>query len=100
MVYVGPPDFEARCEILRIRMRRMSAGDVDVEVVARMADGFSGAEVVAICQEAAMLAMEEDVHAEKVEQKHFEEGVRLITPSITKKVLAFYEEFGSRSGPE
>ncbi len=98
-VYVGQPDVEARGEVWRIRMGRMSVGDVDVAVVARLAEGFSGAEVVAVCQEAAMIAMEEDVCAERVEQRHFEVGVRLVTPSITKEVLAFYEEFGLRSGP-
>lgn len=29
-------------------------------------DGYSGAEIVAICQEAALLAMDEDLEAEEV----------------------------------
>jgi SpoVK/Ycf46/Vps4 family AAA+-type ATPase len=29
-------------------------------------EGFSGAEMVAVCQEAAILAMEENIQAEKV----------------------------------
>jgi SpoVK/Ycf46/Vps4 family AAA+-type ATPase len=96
MLYVGPPCFEARCAILRIRMKKMSvAGDVDVEVISRLAEGFSGAETVSICQEAAMLAMEENVLAKCVSQKHFLEGVKIIKPSITRDVIKFYEDFGA-----
>jgi SpoVK/Ycf46/Vps4 family AAA+-type ATPase len=98
MLYVGPPCFKARCEILRLRIGKMSCcGDVDVEDVAKRTEGFSGAETVLVCQEAAMLAMEENVRAECVKHVHFIEGVKRVIPSITREVLKFYEDFGARS---
>jgi SpoVK/Ycf46/Vps4 family AAA+-type ATPase len=66
-----------------------------VSNIRTLAEGFSGAETVSICQEGAMLATEENVLAECVSQKHFLEGVKIITPSITCEVIKFYEDFGA-----
>lgn len=80
LVYVGPPDFQGREEILRIRLSKMSVDPaVDVSEIARLVcshaatpgppltlaqtDGCSGAEVVSICQEAALLTMKENIDA-------------------------------------
>lgn len=93
-LYVGPPDFEARCAIIRIRLGRMSVSDdIDVEEIARLTEGFSGAEVVAVCQEAATMAMEEDVLALEVRNSHFLDSVSLIVPSISKEVIEYYQSF-------
>ncbi|KAF7346185.1 AAA family ATPase [Mycena sanguinolenta] len=67
ILYVGPPDQEGREEILRIRMKTMNiAPDVDVVEIARMTDGCSGAEITALCQEAALLTMHKDMNAPHV----------------------------------
>ncbi|KAI9065950.1 AAA-domain-containing protein [Trametes sanguinea] len=64
ILYVGPPDFEGRVEILRIRTRKMSVEPgLDLEEIARMTEGCSGAEMTALCQEAALLTMKEDINA-------------------------------------
>ncbi|KAF7365302.1 AAA family ATPase [Mycena venus] len=64
ILYVGPPDQEGREEILRIRMKNMTvAADVDVVEIARMTDECSGAEITALCQEAALLTMHKDMNA-------------------------------------
>lgn len=39
---------------------------LSIKFAAQQTDGFSGAECVALCQEAAMGAMQEDVHATEV----------------------------------
>jgi AAA family ATPase len=51
-VYVAPPTLAARETILRIQLSKMphEAG-IDVAALAVACDGFSGAEVVAICRE-------------------------------------------------
>lgn len=40
--------------------------DVDIDELAQKTEGCSGAEAVALCQEAALFAMEEDVHIDSV----------------------------------
>ena len=47
------------------------ASDVDVKQLAAKARGLSGAEISAVCREAAVLAMQEDVNALRVEARHF-----------------------------
>ena len=88
ILYVGPPDLQAREEILKIRTRTMSVGPgFDASEIARMVsvfhqplweslhveltirtqtDGCSGAEITALCQEAALLTMRGDMNAPHV----------------------------------
>ncbi len=68
LVYVGPPDHEARKQILRSRMAKMAVNTdlVDLDRLGQMTDGCSGAEVVSICQEAGLLAMNEDINCQTV----------------------------------
>jgi AAA family ATPase len=53
LLYVAPPDLAGREEILRVRERTMDLdADVDIAELARLTDGYSGAELVGICQTA------------------------------------------------
>ncbi|KAG6019787.1 hypothetical protein E4U41_003076 [Claviceps citrina] len=53
VLYVGPPDQPAREAIFAVHLRGLSlAPDVDFAEAARLADGFSGAEIEAICNDA------------------------------------------------
>ncbi|PPR06044.1 hypothetical protein CVT26_007490 [Gymnopilus dilepis] len=64
ILFVGPPDLAGREEILRIRMRTMSiAPDVDVRSIAELTEGCSGAEISSLCQEAAILTMQQNMDA-------------------------------------
>lgn len=41
ILYVGPPDYESRCEIFRVRFESMSvAGDVNIEELATIVRGL------------------------------------------------------------
>ncbi len=99
MIYVPPPPPQARHEILRIHARNVPLhADVDLAALAGPpTEGFSGAEVAALCREAAMLALQEAVEAGRaagtVEDRHFEHAVRATTKQITPDMLAFYERF-------
>ncbi|KAH9480068.1 ATPase family gene 2 protein [Psilocybe cubensis] len=64
ILYVGPPDQAGREDILRIRMKSMTVGpDVDIRSIAELTEGCSGAEITAMCQEAAILTMQQDMNA-------------------------------------
>ncbi|KAJ3280989.1 spermatogenesis associated protein 5, partial [Borealophlyctis nickersoniae] len=99
ILYISPPDRASREQILRLRMKTMAcADDVDVGVLADLTEGYSGAECVAVCQEAAVSAMEEDVDALCVHHRHFETAIKSVTPRITREMVEFYDRFRQRSG--
>ncbi|KAL1914765.1 uncharacterized protein VTP21DRAFT_8023 [Calcarisporiella thermophila] len=99
ILYVGPPDLSSRHEILRIQLKRMSvSSDVSLDELAESTEGYSGAEVVALCQEAAMLAMEENVEAKEIRQSHFRTALSSFIRRITPEMLEFYDRFREKSG--
>ncbi|KAF9133968.1 hypothetical protein BGW39_008455 [Mortierella sp. 14UC] len=101
ILYVSPPDLASRREILRLQIhsKKMACDpDVDIELLAEQTEGCSGAEVVALCQEAAMKAMEESLEIEAVAARHFEQALKGMTRRITPEMIRFYDEFRMRSG--
>lgn len=99
-IYVAPPDFDARLQILKNCTKKFNIDEtsIDLEHFAQMTDGCSGAEVVLLCQEAGLAAIMENLQAEQVENKHFENALGGISRGITPDMLDYYKEFASRSG--
>jgi transitional endoplasmic reticulum ATPase len=90
IIYVGPPDEKARQEILRIVTQAMPLGsDVDLASIAQSTKSFSGADLVALCREAAVNAMQGK--SDVVSNADFAKAIRLVRPSITKDVEDWYE---------
>ncbi len=101
LVYVRPPDKKSRLAIFKIHTRNMPlAEDVDLEELADMTEGYVGADIEAVCREAVMLALREDINAEKVHMRHFLEALRKIKPSVTESMLSFYERFEEKAKSE
>ncbi|KAI8968217.1 P-loop containing nucleoside triphosphate hydrolase protein [Mycotypha africana] len=99
ILYVGPPDIDSRREIFRIQLKKMAVDtDVDIEEIAKKSNGCSGAEAIAICQEAALLAMEEDVNIDSVKMRHFNKALNTFIRRITPEMLQFYKNFQEKSG--
>ena len=100
ILYVGPPDPEARQEILSIRTRKMDiAEDVDLKWLAAATDGYSGAELVSICQRAGYAALEEQEacgEQKRVRKGHFEIGLKEVTRQITQEMRERYDAWGRR----
>lgn len=55
--------------------------------------GYSGAELVAVCRQAALLAMRENIAATSVRWSHFEETLTTIVPRTERHMLDSYEHF-------
>ena len=107
-IYIPPPDKEARVEIFKIHTRGMPlAEDVDLEELAAKTEGYSGADIEAVCREAGLAAIREalaelkEADKEKVKEiakkvkvsrKHFETALKVVKPSLTKEDLKKYEE--------
>lgn len=99
ILYVGPPDARGREEILRIRTRHMTIeAGIDFALLAQMTEGCSGAELTAMCQDAATLAMREDVNAPYVSRQHFEKAAKHVRKGITREMVESYDRWRISNG--
>ncbi|MHA2085783.1 MAG: CDC48 family AAA ATPase [Candidatus Thorarchaeota archaeon] len=84
IVFVPPPDRDARLEILNVHTKDMPlAKDVDIERLAEMTEGFSGADLEGLTREAAMAAVRDDWKPKPVEMQHFEDALKEVRASIS-----------------
>jgi len=90
------PDFKTRLEILKVHTKDMPLKDVDVDELAEKTEGYVGADVEAICREAAILALRENISAKEVTMRHFEDALKKVHPSVTKDVEKMYEDLQER----
>ena len=89
ILYVQPPDEKGRLEIIKILSRTMPlSNDVDLKEIAVATKSYSGADLVAICREAAVHAMQND--AAKIGSTDFAAALKHVKPSITKSVDEWY----------
>ncbi|MEM4971407.1 MAG: CDC48 family AAA ATPase, partial [Sulfolobales archaeon] len=92
IIKVPPPDRKARLEILKIHTRRVPlAPDVDLEKLADMTNGFTGADLEALVREAVMLALREKLEAREVSMKYFLEALKVVKPSLSEDVMEKYQ---------
>jgi transitional endoplasmic reticulum ATPase len=99
LILVGQPDKKAREEIYKIHMKGMPIGkDVDVSELADMSEGYAGADIEAICREAAMTALRENSEAKEVKREHFMKAFETVRPSIDDEMIEYYKEIASKLG--
>jgi len=92
VIKVPPPDRRARLEILKIHTRKVPlAPDVDLEKLADMTNGFTGADLEALVREAVMLALRERLEAREVGMKYFLEALKVVKPSLSEDVMERYQ---------
>jgi transitional endoplasmic reticulum ATPase len=97
LIYVPSPDAESLKEIFKIHTNGMPLSrDVVLEDLARKAQGYSGADIEAICREAAMNALREDIEATEVTRRDFDIAIERVSPSITADDDAWYQKFSKR----
>jgi transitional endoplasmic reticulum ATPase len=94
LIYVPEPDEKTRLQIFKIHTRNMPlAKDVNLEQLAAITKNYSGADIEALCREAAMHALRRDVNAKEVTLADFQEAMKKIGPSITPDMEKWYKGF-------
>ena len=89
MLYVAPPDEKGRLEIIKILTKKMPlASDVKLEEIAVATQNYSGADLAALCREAAVEAMRSN--STKISSHDFANSLKRVRPSITKEVDQWY----------
>jgi len=97
LIYVPEPNEEGRYQIFKIHTKKMPlAKDVDLKYLARMTKGYSGADIKALCREAAMMALRRDMSAKEVTLEDFKEAMKKIPPSISSDMEKWYKGFAEQ----
>jgi transitional endoplasmic reticulum ATPase len=83
LVFVEPPDAEARREILRTAGKSIPlSDDVDLDALAGELDGYSAADCVALLREAALTAMRRSIDAADVTAADVAKARESVRPSL------------------
>jgi transitional endoplasmic reticulum ATPase len=103
LMNIPPPDMKAREEIFKIHTKKKPLEEISLKELAERTEGYTGADIAAICNEAVMIAIREylkegksldrkSVEKElKVKAKHFYEAFNAIKPP-SKEELKWYAE--------
>nr|XP_005290405.1 ATPase family protein 2 homolog isoform X3 [Chrysemys picta bellii] len=99
IIYVPLPDAKTRREIFKLQFRSMPISDeVCLEELVLQTQKYSGAEITAVCREAALLALQEDIQAKCIMGRHFQHALSIVTPRIPESLRQFYEDYQRQSG--
>ena len=89
VLYVSPPDEKGRLEIIKILTKKMPlSNDVKLQEIAIATHSYTGADLAALCREAAVHAMRND--SSKISSHDFATSLKQVKPSITKEVDQWY----------
>ncbi|GMH14273.1 hypothetical protein Nepgr_016114 [Nepenthes gracilis] len=115
-IYIPLPNFESRKELIRINLRSVEvAADVDIDEVARRAEGYSGDDLTNVCRDASLNGMrlkiagktrdeiknmsKDEISNDPVSMSDFLEALSKVQPSVSAADIERHEkwfaEFGS-----
>ncbi|AOW94939.1 ATPase [Rhodococcus sp. WMMA185] len=94
LVFVPPPDSDARRAILRTSGKSVPlADDVDLDALADDLDRYSAADCSALLREAALAAMRRDIEAPDVTAADVAEARKKVRPSLDPEQMAHLREY-------
>lgn len=117
LIYIPLPDDKSREAIFKANLRKSPvAKDVDLQYIAKVTVGYSGADLTEVCQRACKLAIRQSIEAEikrektrlggatqmdtddedpvpEITREHFEEAMRSARRSVTDNDIRKYEMF-------
>ncbi|KAK2075843.1 AAA ATPase cdc48 [Prototheca wickerhamii] len=114
LIYIPLPDDPSRRQIFKACLRKSPvAPDVDLDLLARVTNGFSGADITEICQRACKYAIRESIAADiaagagagdamdedaadpvpAITRAHFEEAMKYARRSVSDADIRKYQAF-------
>lgn len=111
LVYIPVPDLEARKKIFEIHTRsKPLATDVDLDVLSKGSEGFTGADIASVCNEATMLSIrdmvlkdgdlsEEKIKQRKISKEYFDMAMHKVLGGERKEVEK-YVDISKRFGKQ
>lgn len=95
VLHVPPPDEKARMAIADIHTSSMPiAKNVDLKKVFKGLDGFTGADIEAVCREAGLIAMR--AGRKSVTKAHLDEAASRVRPTVTPDMMEYYTKMETK----
>jgi transitional endoplasmic reticulum ATPase len=110
-LYVSPPDLESRLQIIKINVQKIPLDKkVDIQHLANITEGFTGADIASFIATAVMLAIREyiskyedpivagkNVNELEVKMYHIEKAMSKIRP-LSKEEVDWYQRISEKFG--
>jgi transitional endoplasmic reticulum ATPase len=94
LIYTPEPDEASRLQIFTIYTKDIPlAKDVSLAKLATLTKSYTGADIEALCREAAMHSLRKDLNAKEVTMKDFDEAIKKSGPSVTPDMEKWYKSF-------
>jgi len=87
-VLIKAPDEESRKEVFKVHTKNMPLHKVDIPSLAKATEGYTGADIAALCREAALNAISEK--KQRVTKEHFKKAQSKVKASLTKSEIDAY----------
>lgn len=103
LIYIPVPDLEARKKIFEIHTRNKPlAKDVDLDALSKQSEGFTGADIASVCNEATMLSIrdmvlkegdlsEDKIKQRKISKEYFDKAMQKILGSERREVEKYVD---------
>lgn len=97
--YISLPDFEARKKIIELNLDVPIDEDFNFDELARLMEGYSGADIRLICDEAKRMMFRKEIDGNETILKtaNVKEILGQVKPSVDGKMLRKYESFEQRT---
>ncbi|MGM5481906.1 MAG: CDC48 family AAA ATPase [Nanobdellota archaeon] len=92
IVMAPVPDEKTRKKIFEVHLKSMPVEGVDSQYLTKKSEGYVGADIEAVCREAGMLALRDDLEAKVVTKKYFDQAFSKVRPSASKEIQDAYAE--------
>lgn len=90
-IKVEAPDEKARLAIFKVHTGKMPlAKDVDLEKLAKISEGYVGADIEAVSREAVMLALRDNLQTEHITMKNFREAMKKVKKEEEVELIQYH----------
>jgi len=86
------PEAVAREDIFKIHTRDMPLKDVNIKELVSFTEHYVGSDIEAVCREAGMIALRENINAKEVTMDHFRKGLEKVHGSVRPEDMKRYKE--------
>ncbi len=90
-IYIPPPDDDSRKQIFLLELKNKydeSNTDINIDELVQLSSGYSGAEIVATCSEAVMIAI--DNNCNTLQRSYLLKAISDTKPMINQEMLEYY----------
>ena len=105
IILADVPDEQGRERIFNVHTKGMPlAKDVNLKELSKKTEGYVGADIEAICREAAIMTLRDNMEAKEVNNKYFEKALEKVRASATEEIKQAYKDvrefFSSAKGKQ